>query len=65
MIGTRRLSEVIATEDVVLQVEMVGTTRMGAGQAEEVDPQASEEAPGTMVARPSSVQLREQLPGLP
>ena len=37
---------------------------MGAGEAVEVDPQASEGALGTMVARPNSVQLREQLPGL-
>ena len=43
---------------------MGGTARMGAGEAIEVDPQASEEAPETMVARPNSVELREQLPGL-
>ena len=43
---------------------MGGTARMGAGEAVEVDPQASEGAPGTMFARPNSAQLREQLPGL-
>ena len=41
---------------------MVGTARMGAGEAVEVDP--SKEVPGIMVVRPSSVQLREQLPSL-
>ena len=54
----------IATGGVELQVEMGGIGRMGVGKAVEVDPHVSDEALGTMVARPNSVQLREQLPGL-
>ena len=47
----------------MLQAETEGTTKTGAGKVVEVDPQASEEVPETMVAPPNSVQLGEPLPG--
>ena len=50
----------IATGGVVLQALMEGIIGAGAGEAVEVDPQTSEEVPGTKVAQPNSVQLRER-----